>query len=254
MSIFLQLPCEEDGLATIEITNDGEMVFVEYDIEQDIVLEEMGYEAGLCLSVLRSWERDPIAFLCRSDVIPTNLLGFVTCQWAADAVEENKRSINEDLGCGAEIRALLTACRRFWSAKRGMPIKRVYSSKQRLLKCWNSYVSRMREGLAGLGFRAPFGTDRAIQAVLGCSSTVIEYVNEVEMVGGLKEPLKEPCNVATAAMQSIVIHNPSVTIHRHPFESDYKIFTESAWMIQDEIDETNQELALSALKVLERHG
>jgi hypothetical protein len=254
MSIFLQLPCEEGGLATIEITNDGEMVFVDYDIEQDVVLEEMGYETPLCLEILREWERAPIDFLCRSDVIPTNLLGFVTCQWAAEALARNEALINQSIGCVKQMKALLGACRRFWSAKRGMPLKRVYSAKQQVLDCWNAYVNKRREGLTGVNWRPPFAGERTMDAVLGCASMIAEYVNEIEMVGGLQTPLQLPCEVAKAAMQSIVIHYPTVASHRHPFESDHKIFTESVWMIQEEIDEVNQKLALAALRVLERHG
>lgn len=95
MGYNFYLPCGQEDFVMATIEDDGEMVFdnqnITDEIEDIIIATEMGFEPpsddemNLCVHSYFEWHRDPEYFVCKSGAIPVVDSGFVACYWVMEA-------------------------------------------------------------------------------------------------------------------------------------------------------------------------
>jgi hypothetical protein len=253
MSAFLQLPCGENELTIVELTDDAEMLFHDYDIDEDLMLAEIGEEPTICVLALELWEMNPLGFLCRSDIIPSNLLGLITCRWVEEVVKANRAIIKEYTGCQRLIDKHIAACRRFWLSKASI-LERVYITKQNLTACWNKYANKRKQSIYFTNI--PYGLERAFEAVFGLSAFIIEFVDATEHGRGLTTPLGEPCNIAKNSSRGLLIYEDEVKqiLATAPYAETSRVLADDWEHIKEDRDNVRRRLAISAIKVMERYG
>jgi len=210
MTLHLQVPCEGPELTDVVIRNDGEMEFLDYDIEHDLVLAEMGEEPTLCAEVYLSWEQDSLDFICDSVLVPIDLVGRIMTRWCKEAISLTKDEL-EEMGCYKALIANAKACASFWTAKKPS-IKRVYQTKLDIVNCWNKYardksssvikpglrrrpfrvgVPKVRVGIPGgakmLPGTAPTLGEDIVEAVIENTMFILDIVRQKESTGGIYE-------------------------------------------------------------------
>lgn len=62
VSFVLPARCD-DQIVQAHVDDDGDLTLLDYDLDEDIALEEMGYPASECLVFVREYEEDPVAVL-----------------------------------------------------------------------------------------------------------------------------------------------------------------------------------------------
>jgi len=62
MGILLKIECDEE-VQNLEVTDSGELVFESFDIEEALVLSEMGYDPNLCALTYLKWQTNPFKTL-----------------------------------------------------------------------------------------------------------------------------------------------------------------------------------------------
>jgi hypothetical protein len=62
MGILLKIECDGE-IQNVEVTGSGDLVFEEFDIEDALVLVEMGYEPDLCAKTYLKWQTNPFKTL-----------------------------------------------------------------------------------------------------------------------------------------------------------------------------------------------
>lgn len=254
----LMLPCEDAELTEAIIDNDGDMIFPDYDIEEELIAVELGDEPSFCASIVISWNNDPLHFICHSELFPLDLTGKILSLWCKEAARKAAKALKE-AKCYKETMANIKACAKFWKSAgkltketgyveaiptaagklptppvaldddedeyeydeeeiKGEPpweryividygdnslVKKIQQSKNNLINKWNDYVRR-RLGRKSYGSRSmkqlrSTMENKVVSAALENTNFALEYINQMEMVGGVtgltKSCSEVMCNV-----------------------------------------------------------
>lgn len=93
----------------VEIMPDGNLVFHDHNIEDDLIGEEMGFGTSLCLELFRSWEYgDVIAAFVKHFDLPSNVWIAIFSEWARGLSWTYRDVLRNIIGSGIET-ALSTA-------------------------------------------------------------------------------------------------------------------------------------------------
>lgn len=93
--IFLE-PCGEQ-LVDVEITRGGDLILHEYDIDEDITLEEMGYETSRCLQLVKDWEEEPVRVLVDRMYLDFDVALRLGVDWVRHVIEQLTEEEQEQL-------------------------------------------------------------------------------------------------------------------------------------------------------------
>jgi len=63
MPLYFTIPIEDDDEIEIEISDDGALIFLDYDIDTDIIAAELAAEPSEAMEILLDWELNPISCL-----------------------------------------------------------------------------------------------------------------------------------------------------------------------------------------------
>jgi hypothetical protein len=86
MAVTFQEFCDGE-LVEVEITRGGDLVLHGYDsLEEDAVLNEMGYEASRCLYLVQQWEREPITVIVKMLYLDLDLSLLLAVDWVRHAI------------------------------------------------------------------------------------------------------------------------------------------------------------------------
>ena len=94
MSYDFFLPCTPEKATPVSIYEDGEIVFhdtsVIEEVETALAAIELGFEmpeeVSLCTEAFFMWRDNPRRFICASNLFPVMTIGYVSCAWADAAV------------------------------------------------------------------------------------------------------------------------------------------------------------------------
>ncbi len=199
MSYDFYIPCEPDEVIRATLTDDGELVLHDFDLETELAAEELGFDESLCLFAARLWQRDPVEFLCGSGVINYRHAALMACAWARGAVERESDELDAELLQICE-RALAQVERFFQSRpihygklmnKRGHLVDLEYKRRQRF--------SPMGQAI---GERSRRGPDHAVLAVIACIDTVSDATGQSCAFGGVPDIIGELCDVAKRVLKT----------------------------------------------------
>ncbi|MHC4298916.1 MAG: hypothetical protein ACYS7Y_16685 [Planctomycetota bacterium] len=96
MPYHFWIPTDTEEWVHAKLTEDGNMIVYDYDVEADIALEALGMEPTPVLEAARLWENDPLAILCgKGEVIPLQDSGLAVWSWARLAVDENREDLEK---------------------------------------------------------------------------------------------------------------------------------------------------------------
>ena len=96
------IPTEPDEWIRATLTEDGELVIHDYDLEPDLALEALGDEPSPVLRAIILWEENPIGMLCgKEQMLPLQDNGIAAWAWARLAINE----CYDDSGQRADPRA-----------------------------------------------------------------------------------------------------------------------------------------------------
>jgi hypothetical protein len=203
MSIILQIPCDESGkLGRVEIARSLDMTFLDYDLEYDLAFEAMGGDnPSFCLQAYKTWQDNPMGFLCGSGLVPVAHLGVMSCGLVREAVPIVEAAIgrnDEHLSCLKYALGLADVCgKQFRRVRRD--ISRVYHWQQDLTKAWNARVSGGKRSYEMPGF----GEQILVDAALNCADMVTKFWERMEWNEGWSQPPSQPCIIAEMVRNGI---------------------------------------------------
>lgn len=98
MPLYFSVPAQ-GGEFDIEITDDGALVFLDYDIEADVIAAELGDEESVPFKLLRNWQESPTLVLLRLYSSSNNASRYTIAkigdQWLFDALDLLSDSVCE---------------------------------------------------------------------------------------------------------------------------------------------------------------
>lgn len=250
MSATIKIPCEEGKLIDVEITENLDMFFPDYDIEYDLSMAEFGEEPSFCVAALMEWQHDPMQFICGSGLVPIAKLGIITCKLAMQAIETVQKSVN--FICFNESVKLIKACERSWRSDKRALLNRIYHHRQNLTKCWNKCIIKRQSVRTQM---PTFSESSIVNIAEQCANFVFSFWINKEMIGGYDRPSQEPCEIAKSAREAISSvtwigsgHTGSSIDFRHYFiDRTYSIPEE----LINELKSIRQAQAVLSVKILE---
>lgn len=212
---------EEWTLATL--TEDGQLILHDYNLERDETAEALGFEPSTVLKVVWAWEEDPIALLCGKDkVLPfrdTALAAFAWAQLAvAEGYDDNLRV--EDPKSYAIIENALEVA---WVA-----LNEKKSPHKPLVKARKDVTNLITRKLSNLyGDVVDVRTGAAMHSVKLVLNGIIAARHEKSFFGKDTRTTSTIsfCNAGYAALKAIRENFPSTEL---PEESDYDRLVEVA--------------------------
>jgi hypothetical protein len=84
------IPTDTKEWVHAKLTEKGDMIIYDYDVEVDIALEALGMEPTPVLEAILLWKDDPFGLLCgRKDLVPFQYSGLAAWSWAKLAIRKN---------------------------------------------------------------------------------------------------------------------------------------------------------------------
>lgn len=249
MGIVLKLPNKDGTLIDIEITQDLDIFFLDYDLECDLLRAELGEGPTICSAAYMEWLSDPMNFLCGSGLVQVEKIGIITCGLALHAIRIAR--MTSDFECFDASEKLVRTCQKTWqktlSHKKTL-LKSVYEGRQDLIYCWNRCINYRNKRDQEM---PSFGHDLTVTMALLCAKFILDFWGMVELQGGYTSYPKEPCEVSRIARN--VIAASTYDVHDPWF--NFKHLMESAADLPDdlieELSRINREQAQISVSILE---
>jgi len=102
----------EGQLFRLEITGDGILVFLDYDIDYDLSMVEFGEPKTIAIDLADEWLRDPIQMIVRNMYVSPNILSLLALDWA-----DHMLPIMERSRTGSEPSHVIKSARSFIKGK-----------------------------------------------------------------------------------------------------------------------------------------
>ena len=200
MSYDFFLPCTPEKATPVSIYEDGEIVFhdtsVIEEVETALAAIELGFEmpeeVSLCTEAFFMWRDNPRRFICASNLFPVMTIGYVSCAWA-DAAQQISSELDGILPESLPIieQASERAYRYFLGQR--VHYRRILDDRRalknldfdyRTLKVDRNYwIAEFSSGPAALG----------LKAVLSCLDTIVDITDQEVVYGRVRDEIDQIC-------------------------------------------------------------
>lgn len=212
---------EEWTMATL--TEDGQLLLYDYNLERDETAEALGFEPSTVLKVVWAWEDEPITLLCGKDkVLPFQDTGVAALAWAQLAVAEgydDHERIEDPESYDVIENALRVA--RIGLFEKKSPHKPLVKARKDVSNILTKKFSFHR------GHVFSGRTQAAMKAVNLVLNGIIAARHEKSLLGKdtRTSSMTSFCNAGYAALKAIREQPPTTEL---PEESDYDLLVEVA--------------------------
>jgi hypothetical protein len=200
MGVHIKIPAEDGRMIDVEITNNLDMIFYDYDIAYDQGSVEFGYAPSFCLSAFRMWDEHPMSFICNSGLFSITSLGVVSCRLAQEALRIV--SSKESFECFEEAGKLIDVCLRNWNSKT-VAIKGLHHARQSMTQCWNKAVRKRRGDYETPPSVPSFASKEVVDMAEECANFVTHFWTTIEMTSGFAHYPEHPCRIIDSAQHAI---------------------------------------------------